>query len=71
LYAGCGSLNQSRWQVQGLSQAHFTARHLSIIAFVIVPRQMQYSMEHQDLNLVSGGMSEAARILSCNFGGDG
>jgi hypothetical protein len=46
-----GTLNQSLWQFQLRPQQALAARHLPLVNLVIVPGQMQQTVQNQHLDL--------------------
>jgi hypothetical protein len=47
-----GSFDQPRRQSERSAQLHFPARHLTIIALMIEARQMENSVQRQNLDLL-------------------
>ena len=64
------SFNQGGRQPKRPAQLRFLARHFTIIALMVKARQMQYSVQRQNLDFLRRGMPEAERILKRNVGGD-
>ena len=54
------SFNQSGWQRKPPSQQDFLFRHFAPIAFMIISRQVQNSMQNQDSNFVGDRVLRAA-----------
>src|SRR5271165_734637 len=71
LAARSGSLNQGLRHPKRQSQFGFFARHCTIIALVVKARQMENSVERQNLDFLGNGMSETYGILARNVGRDG
>jgi hypothetical protein len=62
--ATAGSFDQSHRQPQCVAQTRFSRRHLSVIFFMIVAREMKDAVQSENLNLLRYCMAEALRILT-------
>ena len=60
-------MDQSRGQPKFLTHALFNLRHLSMVRFVIVARQVQNPMQSEDFDFLGGGMPETAGVCGGNL----
>ena len=51
--------------------AEFSARHLSVVRFVVHPHQVKNAVKHQDANFVLDGMAAFTGLLPRAAEGDG
>jgi len=65
------TLNQRSRQAKLAAQCGFLTRHCTIIALMVETRQMENSMQCQNLDFVGGGMSEPRGILHGDVPRDG
>jgi hypothetical protein len=65
------SFDQSNRQSECPAQLRFLARHLTIIALVIKPRQMENSMKHENLDFLGNRMPEPYGTLQGDVRGNG
>ena len=64
-------LNQGNGKTHGATQRCFLARHLSIIALMVIARQMQDTVQHQDFYFLGGGVSQVGGVLCGDLYRDG
>jgi hypothetical protein len=69
--ADCNSFCETRSQTQTASQAAFSPRHLTVVAFVIKAGEMEQTMQAENLNLFCSGVAETLGVLPRNVHGDG
>ena len=64
------SFDQRYGQSELLPQPLFFSGHLTVVALMIVSRQVQDAVQGKNLDFFGGGMSEAAGILGGDLGRD-
>lgn len=65
------ALDQRDGKAERASQARFLACHFSRVGFMIVAGQVQQTVQDEDLQLVVGGVSQAAGIACGDLRRDG
>jgi hypothetical protein len=65
-----GPFDQGNRQPERPAQVRLFPRHFTIITLVVKARQMQDSMQHEDLDFLHCRMSKSDSILQGNVGRD-
>ncbi|HWZ84356.1 MAG TPA: hypothetical protein VNW47_17135 [Terriglobales bacterium] len=66
-----GSFDQADGEAKLAAEFFFAAGHFPAVTFVVVAAQVKDAVQSENLDFLGGGVSESARVVRCDFGGDG